>query len=234
MRIPRIYYPEELKPNSLINLTLNASNHLKVLKKNKGDKVEVFNGKGTISLGCLEDLKRNKISLRLEDNIIQEKPLIPEINLGVSNIKNFDKVVKDSSQLGVSTLASLITERTKLRDTKKDKFKRWQLISASSCEQSGLNWLPEISQNNLKDWIVESKTKNRFFLDPKADLYIGNIKRFSTLDIAIGPEGGFSTKEENLFKKYNFIGVNCGNLVIKTESMPIVVLSMLKVISEAN
>ena len=52
MRIPRIYYPEELKPNSLINLPLNASNHLKVLKKNKGDKVEVFNGKGTISLGC--------------------------------------------------------------------------------------------------------------------------------------------------------------------------------------
>ena len=35
--------------------------------------------------GFLEDLKRNRISLRLEDNIIQEKPLIPEINLGVSN-----------------------------------------------------------------------------------------------------------------------------------------------------
>ena len=157
MRIPRIYYPEELKPNSLINLPLNALNHLKVLKKNKGDKVEVFNGKGKISLGFLEDLKRNRISLRLEDNIIQEKPLIPEINLGVSNIKNFDKVVKDSSQLGVSALASLITERTKIRDTKKDKFKRWQLISASSCEQSGLNWLPKISQNNLKDWIGESK-----------------------------------------------------------------------------
>ena len=79
--------------------------------------------------------------------------------MGVSNIKNFDKVVKDSSQLGVSALASLITERTKLRDTKKDKFKRWQLISASSCEQSGLNWLPKISQNNLKDWIGESKIK---------------------------------------------------------------------------
>ena len=86
MRIPRIYYPEELKPNSLINLPLNASNHLKVLKKNKGDKVEVFNGKGAISLGFLEDLKRNRISLRLEDNIIQEKPLIPKINLGVSNL----------------------------------------------------------------------------------------------------------------------------------------------------
>ena len=194
MRIPRIYYPEELKPNSLINLPLNASNHLKVLKKNKGDKVEVFNGKGTISLGFLEDLKRNRISLRLEDNIIQEKPLIPKINLGVSNIKNFDKVVKDSSQLGVSSLSSLITERTKLRGTKKVKFERWQLISASSCEQSGLNWLPKISQKNLKDWLDESKSKNRFFLDPRADFYIGNIKRFSSIDIAIGPEGVFDKR----------------------------------------
>ena len=50
----------------------------------------------------------------------------------------------------------------------------------------------------------------------------------------MGPEGGFSSKEEDLFKKYNFIGINCGNLVIKTESMPIVLLSMLKVLSEAN
>ena len=234
MRIPRIYFPEELKPNSLIDLPLNASNHLKVLKKNIGDKVEVFNGKGMISLGYLEDLKRSKISLRLEDNILQEKPLIPEINLGVSNIKNFDKVVKDSSQLGVSSLSSLITERTKHRVTKKVKFERWQLISASSCEQSGLNWLPKISQKNLKDWLDESKSKNRFFLDPRADFYIGNIKRFSSIDIAMGPEGGFSSKEEDLFKKYNFIGINCGNLVIKTESMPIVLLSMLKVLSEAN
>ena len=234
MRIPRIYFPEELKPNSLIDLPLNASNHLKVLKKNIGDKVEVFNGKGMISLGCLEDLKRSKISLRLEDNILQEKPLIPEINLGVSNIKNFDKVVKDSSQLGVSSLSSLITERTKHRVTKKVKFERWQLISASSCERSGLNWLPKISQKNLKDWLDESKSKNRFFLDPRADFYIGNIKRFSSIDIAMGPEGGFSSKEEDLFKKYNFIGINCGNLVIKTESMPIVLLSMLKVLSEAN
>ena len=30
----------------------------------------------------------------------------------------------------------------------------------------------------------------------------------------------------------NFIGINCGNLIIKTESMPIVVLSMLKVLAE--
>ena len=63
MRIPRIYYPEELKPNSLINLPLNASNHLKVLKKNKGDKVEVFNGKGTISLGCLEAVSYTHLTL---------------------------------------------------------------------------------------------------------------------------------------------------------------------------
>ena len=94
--------------------------------------------------------------------------------------------------------------------------------------------MPKISQKNLKDWLDESKSKNRFFLDPRADFYIGNIKRFSSIDIAMGPEGGFSSKEEDLFKKYNFIGINCGNLVIKTESMPIVVLSMLKVLSEAN
>ena len=234
MRIPRIYYPDDFKENSKVDLTAKAFNHLKVLKLNIGKKVEIFNGKGKATVGVVENLGRDTLTLKIDEKITQEKEISPEINLGVSNIRNFDKVVKDSSQMGVTSLTSLMTSRTKLRNLKEEKVTRWNSISSSSCEQSGLNWIPKISQMKLENWVENSNNKTKYFLDPKAKLFIGNIKEFSAIDLVIGPEGGFSSDEESFLKQKNFIGVNCGDLIIKTESMPIVVLSMLKVINGAN
>ena len=61
-----------------------------------------------------------------------------------------------------------------------------------------------------------------------------DIKISSSINVGIGPEGGFTELEEDLFKENGFIGINCGDLIIKTESMPIVVLSMLKILKEVS
>ena len=232
MRIPRIYYPDELRENSKINLTAKGLNHLRVLKLKVGNKVEIFNGKGKVSIGVIENLGRDELLINLNEKITQEKAISPEINLGVSNIRNFDKVVKDSSQMGVTSLTSLVTSRTKQRNLKEEKVKRWNSISSSSCEQSGLNWIPKISQMKIEKWVENSNNESKYFLNPRSKLFIGDIEEFSAIDLVIGPEGGFSSEEESLLAQKNFIGINCGNLIIKTESMPIVVLSMLKVLAE--
>ena len=86
----------------------------------------------------------------------------------------------------------------------------------------------------LKDWIETSDFESKFYLDPKAELSMKDIKISTSIDIGIGPEGGFTELEEELFKENGFIGINCGDLIIKTESMPIVVLSMLKILKEVS
>ena len=234
MRVPRIYYPQNIKSNSLINLSLASSNHLKVVRLKEGHQVEIFNGRGCVTSGEIQNIKKNFITIKLSGTIEKDKPPSFKVNLGVSHIKNFDKIVKDSSQLGVNSLTSFICDRTKLRDFKKEKFHRWGLISASSCEQSGLNWIPKISQMQLKDWIETSDFESKFYLDPKAELSMKDIKITPSIDIGIGPEGGFTALEKELFEENGFIGINCGDLIIKTESMPIVVLSMLKILKEVS
>ena len=61
-----------------------------------------------------------------------------------------------------------------------------------------------------------------------------DIKITPSIDIGIGQEGGFTELEEELFEENGFIGINCGDLIIKTESIPIVVLSMLKILKEVS
>ena len=175
MRIPRIYYPDELRENSKINLTAKGLNHLRVLKLKVGNKVEIFNGKGKVSIGVIENLGRDELLINLNEKITQEKAISPEINLGVSNIRNFDKVVKDSSQMGVTSLTSLVTSRTKQRNLKEEKVKRWNSISSSSCEQSGLNWIPKISQMKIEKWVENSNNESKYFLNPRSKLFIGDI-----------------------------------------------------------
>ena len=105
---------------------------------------------------------------------------------------------------------------------------RWQSIAFNSCEQSGLNWVPKIYSSSLQEWISSSKSKSKIFLDPKAKNNIQKVELFSSIDFVVGPEGGFSEEEKFFFKKNNFIGISCGNLTFRTETMPIVALSMIK------
>ena len=67
--------------------------------------------------------------------------------------------------MGVTSLTSLMTSRTKERKLKEEKVKRWNSISSSSCEQSGLNWIPKISQMKLENWVENSNNKTKYFLE---------------------------------------------------------------------
>ena len=121
------------------------------------------------------------------------------------------------------------TKKTKFSKLSSEKkIMRWQSIAFNSCEQSGLNWVPKIYSSSLQEWISSSKSKSKIFLDPKAKNNIQKVELFSSIDFVVGPEGGFSEEEKIFFKKNNFIGISCGNLTFRTETMPIVALSMIK------
>ena len=83
-------------------------------------------------------------------------------------------------------------------------------------------------RQSLQDWIAFSNSKCKIFLDPNARNNIQELELFSSIDLLIGPEGGFSEEEKIFFKKNNFKSISCGNLTFRTETMPIVALSMIK------
>jgi 16S rRNA (uracil1498-N3)-methyltransferase len=229
MRIPRIFYPFELEEKNSINLDISSSHHLNVINIKLEQEVELFNGEGdSFKAKVLEKNKKN-ISLEKISEIKSKKKQIPSINIAVAEIKSFDKVVRESCQLGVNSINSLMTKRTKSSNLAGEKkIQRWKVIASNSCEQCGLNWVPDIKSSSLEDWISSSKSKNKIFLDPKSHNKIQKLNFLPSIDLAVGPEGGFTEDEKDLFKKNNFKSISCGNLIFKTETMPIVALSMIQ------
>ena len=229
MRIPRIFYPFKKEEKNLINLNIASSHHLKVINIKEEQEVELFNGNGYFfSAKVIEKNKKNITLERISDVNFQEKQT-PSINIGVAEIKSFDKVLREVCQSGIDSICSLKTKKTKFSMLPSEKkIMRWESITLNSCEQSGLNWIPKIYSSPLDEWVSLSKSKSKIFLDPKARNDLQDLELLSSIDLAVGPEGGFSEKEKNFFKKNNFKGISCGNLTFRTETMPIVALSMIK------
>ena len=229
MRIPRIFYPFKAEENNSIILNITASHHLKVINIKEGQNVELFNGSGYFFNAKVTEQNKKNITLKRTSDVNFQKKQIPSINIAVADIRSFDKVIREVCQSGIDSITSVKTKKTKFSKLSSEKkIMRWQSIAFNSWEQSGLNWVPKIYSSSLQEWISSSKSKSKIFLDPKAENNIQKVELFSSIDFVVGPEGGFSEEEKIFFKKNNFIGISCGNLTFRTETMPIVALSMIK------
>ena len=231
MRITRIFLNQELVPNKSIILDESSSKHLSVLKLKEDEEIELFNSLGfSVSAKIIKADKR-KFEVKTCSDLNKDKEKKIRINLGIAEIKNFDKVLNESTQLGVDKIFCLNTDRSKFNKTPSEhKKKRWDSVINSACEQSGNNWKPEFEVSSLTNWIININSKKKYFLDPLGELNIREIKDFKEIFFAIGPEGGFSNNEKEMFFDNGFQSVSMGNLILKTETTPTVLLSMLRVL----
>ncbi len=54
-----------------------------------------------------------------------------------------------------------------------------------------------------------------------------NIKNCDKINLVIGPEGGISEKEELLLNKIGFESISLGNLIMRVESVPLFLMSII-------
>ena len=90
-----------------------------------------------------------------------------------------------------------------------------------------MDWVPQIHSNELMSWAHNSNDSLKIVLNPRATKSIKDLKKAESLSIAIGPEGGFTDNEIEKLEKEGFISINCGDMIFRTDTMPIVILSML-------
>jgi 16S rRNA (uracil1498-N3)-methyltransferase len=141
----------------------------------------------------------------------------------------FDTLVEKCTELGVFSIAPLITERTIARGARSD---RWHKIALAAMKQSGRSLLPAILQPVAFQEFLQS-------LEPGSDRLIAHEAVSSpTLTVhtaqlrprayvCIGPEGGFSEGEIREALKAGFTTVGMGRRRLRTETAAIVAVAHL-------
>ena len=236
MRRPRNYFSGKLLVGGEIDLPAGIVRHLvQVLRMGKGQEIILFNGEDGIDyLAVLTEAGRRRARVRILSGGNPEP--LPELQihlaLGISRGERMDLAIQKAVELGVSSIAPLVTERTQRKLTSErleKKLRHWHRVVVSACEQSGRRRLPTLhAPQDFPGWL-KNPLPQTLLLDPEARQCLGEVSRPKQhLGLLIGPEGGFSEREKILAKEAGCAGVRLGPRVLRTETAPMAALAAIQ------
>ena len=235
MRIPRLYLPDESADHADVPLGAAAFNYLtRVLRLRQGAELIVFDGHGRQCSAQLTRLekKAGAITLHQWQTHCVESPLSIHLGIAVSRGERMDWVIQKATELGVTTITPLVSERTEVKlqgDRADKKIQHWQQIAISACEQCGRNQLPLIHPtNHLQDWCTQVEAQQKWVLHHRTKNRLGAATSVDSAALLIGPEGGLSEPEITLAETQGFAALQLGPRVLRTETAPIAAITLLQ------
>ncbi len=150
-----------------------------------------------------------------------------EIFLFQSLIKkdNFEWVLEKGTELGVSHFIPVLSERS---EKKKLNMERAEKILKEASEQSGRGNMPTLSEIiSLEDVLKKKEVSLIAFHLEGGKFPEGKFASEKQLGVLIGPEGGWSDRELELFKKNSVQIFSLGQQVLRAETAAIAVSSLL-------
>lgn len=236
MRIPRIHTSAALTLNTTIELDSDAANHVgKVLRMKSGYKIILFNGDGAdYSATICEITKKNiTVSIDTSEETNSESCLYTHIGQVISRGDRMDYMIQKSTELGVSEITPLTSERCEVKlkgDREEKRVKHWQQIAISAAEQCGRAKVPVINSiMSLDEWIKEKPEEELgLVMHHRTTQSLSDLKQPQKVRLLIGPEGGLSDTEIEFSITQKFTATTLGPRVFRSETAPIATLSIIQ------
>ena len=233
------YFGISKKDNNLY-LNNDELNHIKnVMRMKENDEVIiVYEGKSYICSLNSDLLSANIKEVFKEDenenNLTVYMPLLSEEKMSF--------ILQHGTELGVSKFIVVEYDHCKYKLPKKDyekKITRWNKIIKEASEQSYRLSKP------ILDTIISSKNIESIAnVNIMCSLDKTNVKSIckvltvnncnDTISLVFGPEGGLSKNEEDILEAKGFIKTSLGDTVLRTETVPLMIASILKYLKESE
>jgi len=234
---------EQWNPSALILRGSEAHHCIDVLRLDVGARVIVFDGCGTEITG--EIVKVGKGQVQLKALLMSKSELLRcalTLAQAVPKGKNMDLIIQKATELGVSRIVPLLSERTAVRLDEKEarkKREKWQQIVIEAAKQCGQNWLPEVAAPVApKQFFTElGRYETRLiaslqddaqsFQTVFTDFREHHGRQPASALVLVGPEGDFTPAESSLARSAGCIPVTLGPIVLRAETAAIYSLSVL-------
>lgn len=233
--MPRFYVPQAFAAGEAVILPENVCRHVQVLRLRAGDEVELFDGRGVCAGAVLAGISRKQVSAVVSSvsAISRESPLEVVLVQAVSAAERMDFTLQKSTELGVSRIVPVLTERATVRlqgERAAKKVQRWQEIVVSACEQCGRNQVPEVaSLESLESALAALPAGGmRLLMSPHHAGRLADWPPPERVVLLVGPEGGLSAKEEELASQYGFRALLLGPRILRTETAALAALAAMQ------
>ncbi len=198
-----------------------------VLRLRSGDRVAVFDGAGWEALAEVQ-FRGRQGHIVVQEALRTEAPQ-PNVVLLQALIRpaNFELVVQKATELGVSVIQPVVTQRAQRYTVSPQRWERWHRIAVEACEQCGRAHLPRIElpldlPSALREWarpisLVAYEAEEKM---PVVSALRG-LRRENEVSVAIGPEGGFEADEVQLAVAAGYRPVSLGPWRLRSETAAI-------------
>lgn len=233
--VPRFFAPVELSPGAEIKLPERAARHCAVLRLRRGDAVTVFNGEGGEFAAELTRVSRDdaRAGVILKRAVERESPLAIALAQCVSSGDRMDVTLQKSTELGVSRIVPIASERSVVRlssDRAGRRVAHWRNVVVAACEQCGRNRVPEIAAiTDLATFLGGVGGEGmRLLLAPEADRDLRHLEPPLAVTLLVGPEGGLAPEERREAETSGFVSVRFGPRVLRTETAPLAAIAAMQ------
>ena len=226
MSIPTFYYPELSGDDESVSLSSRESAHAyKSRRLRKGSTLQLINGLGMSADGEIESTEGDRLVV-LVSNIMQHPEPARRCKIAVAIPKGDRQrfMIEMLTQLGVAEVIPLQCERS-VTACKQSILEKWQRYAIEACKQSQNPWLPQIQSCCSLESMLHQMTSTRGAIG-YADVNGGNcdklLKQEKDITMCIGPEGGFSQSEFDVFEQTGAYAVRLGQYILRTETAAVV------------
>lgn len=223
------YLTDELTPasvGSILTLAGSEGHHAQSVSRiREGEQIQLGNGKGIVALATVVGSSKGQLSLRVDDLVEREHPAHRfTLVQALAKTDRDERAVEATTELGIDVVIPWQSERSVSRwdATKAAKGQaKWATIAREACKQCIRPSVPEVRQVvSSADLMAALDGQLVLVLEPTGDERISEVDLSHSTNIAlvVGPEGGISDRELELFRASGARIVSVGTNIMRTST----------------
>jgi 16S rRNA (uracil1498-N3)-methyltransferase len=203
-------------------LVEGEAHHLRVRRAEDGETVELRDGEGLVGLGRLVKAGKSwEVEVTTADHA--SRPAELTLAVGAGDRDRFAWVVEKATELGVTSVVPLETERTagvatRVRSQHLERLRRHAL---EAVKQSGAPWATRVEEPvSIGDLSARPLAGQGWVADAEGSAVPAVVGK-TPLTVVIGPEGGLTTEELDRLRGAGYTAVSLGPHTLRFETAAI-------------
>lgn len=219
----RFFCPDPPSADGRVSLHGDEARHLaRVRRVGLGEVVELFDGRGSGYRAEVVELAKDRVELRAIEAPRRgpEPPCEVCLATAVPKGERFDWLVEKATELGVTRMVPIVTERSSV-DPRPHKLDRLRRLVVEASKQCGRFRLMELEPTRPWAEVVPEATGGIGLLAHPGGRSARSwpiAEQGSPIWVAIGPEGGFTEAEVALARSAGWVLVGLGPTLLRVET----------------
>jgi 16S rRNA (uracil1498-N3)-methyltransferase len=221
----RRWIADEVSGNRGALVGAHAEHLVRVLRAQIGQEFDIV-ADAVVRRGRVVTISDNRIEFELGEEVPAESAAVQlTLLLAIFKFDRMEWAIEKCTELGVTRIVPVIARRTEshLASASVKRVERWRRIALQAAEQSRRASPPDIADPiKLREALTRSAELKIVLSEAEEQCQLRDIAQPSgEVLLAVGPEGGWTEDELELFEKNGWLSASLGPTILRAETAAI-------------